>query len=444
MRRLPFLWLAAWLAFALQAASKPDHVVLISIDGLAPDYYVHPDQYHLRIPNLRQCSQEGTASSGVEGVFPTITYPNHTAVVTGTLPVEHGIVGNNPFDPFNKTDEGWYWYSEDLRVPALWDVVRRAGKTVGTVYWPVTVGANVDYNFPEFRVIRSEDDVKLLRVLATPGLVSSIEKQYGKIPGERITDRIRSLAAAYIIEHHRPNLLLVHLTDLDGVQHRSGPGSPEAVAMLEQIDAHLGAIRAAARKAGIWEKTAWIIVSDHGFRKVTHEFHPRVLLCSLGYLHYGTDGKLAEWRVEAQIDGGTFGLVAKNPDDRQAIEELTRQVKMLATDPRNGIAQIYSREELKKLGAFPEAFLVVESAANFKMGEAHTGAMVTASNSKGAHGYHPARPDQLASLILCGPGIAAGRKLDGGRLIDVASTVADLLGLSMPTARGSVLHQALQ
>jgi len=426
------------------AAAPAEHVILVSIDGLMPAYYLEPDRYRLKIPTLRELMRTGVSFAGAEGVFPTVTYPSHTSIITGTLPAEHGIDSNTPFDPFNRTNGGWYWYAEDLRVPTLWDVVRQGGKRTASVFWPVTVGARLDVNYPEYRTLASDDDVKLLRALATPGLIDGIEKRYGRIPGRRPDDAVRASAAAYIIEHHRPNLLLVHLTDLDGAQHRSGPGSTEAVSTLEQIDGHLATIRHALGQAGLLERTAWVVVSDHGFRSVSRQFHPRVVLRESGYLTYDAKGALTDWRVDARIAGGTFALVAKDPADREAVEGVTRQFRALAADPRFGLARIYSPAEIRDNGGFPDAFLAGEAADDFMVGGAIAGDVVTASTSKGMHGYHPSRADQLSALLLSGAGVVSGQRQDRARLIDVAPTVARLLGVEMPSARGKVLNQVIK
>src|ERR1041384_6174459 len=113
-------------------------VVLISIDGLKPDYVLEADKHHLKIPNLRRIVAEGAHASGVTGVLPTVTYPSHTTMVTGVSPARHGIIANSPFDPFSKNLGGWYWYAEAIKVPTLWDVCAKAGLTTSSVDWPVT------------------------------------------------------------------------------------------------------------------------------------------------------------------------------------------------------------------------------------------------------------------------------------------------------------------
>src|SRR6266480_5516283 len=86
----------------------PIPLVLISIDGMKPDYVLDADKHGLRIPNLRRFPAEGTYASGVAGVLPTVTYPSHTTMVTGVSPTRHGIIANTSFDPFGKNLEGWF------------------------------------------------------------------------------------------------------------------------------------------------------------------------------------------------------------------------------------------------------------------------------------------------------------------------------------------------
>src|SRR4029078_3450929 len=96
------LMLAAqwWHSFAAQVSRPP--VVLISIDGLKPDYVLEADKHGLKIPNLRRLLAEGAYADGVTGVLPTVTYPSHATMVTGVAPATHGIIANSPFDPFSK------------------------------------------------------------------------------------------------------------------------------------------------------------------------------------------------------------------------------------------------------------------------------------------------------------------------------------------------------
>ena len=142
------LALAGGPAAAGHAAAVP--VVMISIDGMGPDYLLEADRHGLTIPNLRRFLKEGAWAHGVKGVLPTVTYASHTTLVTGVSPARHGILYNEPFDPLDRNKEGWYWYAEDIHAPALWDAAREAGLDTAIVDWPVTVGARARWCIPQF------------------------------------------------------------------------------------------------------------------------------------------------------------------------------------------------------------------------------------------------------------------------------------------------------
>jgi len=156
---------------------EPSLLVMVSVDGLRPDYITAADARGAKVPHMRRFLKEGSFAEGVEGVIPTVTYPSHTTLVTGVSPAKHGIFGNLTFDPLRENQSGWYWYAEDIRVPTLWDAAARAGWTTASVQWPATVGARVTWNIPEFWRAGTPDDSKLLRASATPGLLAELEAE---------------------------------------------------------------------------------------------------------------------------------------------------------------------------------------------------------------------------------------------------------------------------
>ena len=97
---------------------------------------------------IQQMAREGALAERVRGVFPTVTYPSHTTIVTGELPAKHGIYFNTPFVPEGQTGR-WYWEEHAIQVPTLWDAVREHGGHTAAVSWPVTEGAPIDWFIPE-------------------------------------------------------------------------------------------------------------------------------------------------------------------------------------------------------------------------------------------------------------------------------------------------------
>jgi len=439
--RYPARWsLAPLLAAALLAGRPADaqqaggrQVILISIDGLTTKDYLQPEP-GLRIPNLQALQAEGCPANGMTGVFPTVTYPSHTAMVTGQPPAVHGIGTNRPLDPLNLQNGGWFYYAEQIEAPTLWQTLRAAGRTTAAISWPVTIGAEVDYLLPEYRPVRTREDVALLTALSTPGLFR--EMMQVDSTNRPMTDAWRISAAKRILATRRPDLLALHISDLDGAQHASGPHTAAAHAALEKVDAQIGELRAAVAASGRAAQTSWVIVSDHGFLPATKVVNPLVALRDAGLVTTNADGRVTDWKVFMHNESGAALFEARDPRDTASIARATAIMRELAEDPANGIAKVNTAPEIAALGGSRAAFLALEAARDFAFGAAMRGPVVTSSPTVGKHGYNPAIPELRPAMILAGAGVQACRLREGVNLVDVAPTVAALLGVSMPGVAG--------
>lgn len=400
-----------------------------------PETLRNAEKSGLRIPNLLEMRDKGAFAQGLVGVFPTVTFPSHTTMVTGRQPSEHGIFGNTLFDPEDKTRGSWFYYSESIQVPTLWQAARKAGKKVGAVSWPVSVGAAIDYNIPEYRPARNEDLILLQRAISTPGLFAAFEKEHGRLDlSTRQDDAFRAAQAAYILRTGKPDLMLIHLFDLDHEQHEFGPGSTQAQRALENIDQAIGVIRKAVEDAGNGAATRWLIVSDHGFWPVSEAFHPQAFLASLGLT--APEGKPENWRVAAHANGGSIAFVSKDPNDHEAQKLVVDALTTLQGDARWGIDQVLSRTQLAEHKSYPLAFAAVSLRRGFTAGSVRSGAWVTSSNNtRGMHGYLPGPAELDSTFLAFGPGINA-RPLPRAQLADIARTAAALLGVDLPSAGG--------
>ncbi len=180
--------LAVGLAFVIVAGSAvAAPVVMISVDGMKPEYVLEAQKRGLKIPFLRRLAAEGTYAEGVIGVWPTVTYPSHTTLVTGVSPAEHGIYANLEFDPEHRFAESWFWYAAQIRVPTLWQAAHRAGKVTASIGWPATVGADsIDYLLPEFwritgavEALNASDRYLVAALARPPGLLAQMEGKAG-------------------------------------------------------------------------------------------------------------------------------------------------------------------------------------------------------------------------------------------------------------------------
>ncbi len=252
--------LASLLLLAAVALPARQPLVVISVDGLDNRYLAQADAMHLRIPTLRRLMREGQFSQGVIGVFPTITWPSHTTLITGADPVVHGILSN-----WRPPGDRYLNYSQ-IKVPTLIGAAHDAGLKTAAITWPVTVGAPLDWNLPEYFEKRQGGSMDTRSVEAKsnpPGLVAAISRDYPSFPQEWMDDRTRTLAALSLLARQRPDLLLIHLVDLDSEEHENAPFSRESCAILERTDELIGQILAALPSS-----SALAVVSDHGFERV--------------------------------------------------------------------------------------------------------------------------------------------------------------------------------
>ncbi len=433
---------ACGIAGHTQPALAPQparHLVLISFDGLMPASYMEPQRLGLAIPDLLWLKTHGVYASGVRGVLPTLTFPSHTTLVTGANPARHGIEANLLFDPYERNSGGWTWYAEDLRARTLWDVARTSGMTSATLFWPVTVGARSDWNIPAFwRIGGGEDTIKLLRALATPGLLDEVEKATGPFVSEGMRDAQRARIALAVMLEHRPNVLTLHLTDLDDAQHANGPETPLALAKLESTAAAIGVLIDGLRKGGLLESTTIAVVSDHGFSPVDKAVKPAVIFRREGWVTY-QGARVVDWKATPVIGGGLCAVVLRNPADTATLGAIRQAFAALAADRANGIGRIYEKPEIAAMGGYAEAALLIEVRPGFRMIPGSDGDLVVPSPQKGAHGYTPDYPGQRASFLAVGPDIPAGRDLGEVRMIDIAPTLAAQLGLVLPDADGRAI-----
>lgn len=425
---------------ALPGAAMANPVLLISIDGLRPGDVLEADKRGLAIPNLRRFVREGAYASGVTGVLPTLTYPSHTTLITGVAPARHGITANNSFDPTGINQGGWTWYASDIQVPTLWEEASKAGLTTGNVHWPVSVAAKgVTWNLPQIWRTGHADDVKLLDALATPGLRAELERATGTsyamgIDESLAGDENRGRFATALIEAHRPDFLTVYLTALDHEQHAKGPDTPEAHAVLEQIDGIVGQLVAAERKAH--PDAVIALVSDHGF-EATHSavnlFRPFI---DEKLITLGQDGKVASWLAMPWISGGSAAIMLARPDDRALAARVRALLDRLAADPAYGIARIADRAQIAQMGGNPLAAFYVDLQPGFvtDIFRGPAAPLVAPAPIKGMHGYFPGPAHLQSTFLLMGEGIPAGRKLGQVDMRAIAPTLARIMGASLPDA----------
>jgi predicted AlkP superfamily pyrophosphatase or phosphodiesterase len=437
-------------------------VILISLDGLDARYLTRADRYAPKIPTLRRLMREGaTARGGVVSVYPSITYPAHTTIVTGTRPARHGIYGNEVFDPADPQSRNGLWFARSIRADTLWDAATRGGLSVGLVSWPVAGGAG-DWNMPELWRPGGTQADSLADIHANarpkdlPAEIAAREPRlYARATADE-QDDMRTRFAEHIIREKRPRLMLVHLFDLDHFQHDYGPFTKEAFAVLEKTDGYVARILRAAEAAGTLRETAVFVVSDHGFRPVRKVIHPGVILAQWGLIETkeSADEKgnkrtvVTDWQAWPYVANGSCVLMLRDPNDKDLINMVRFAFRGFREIGVGGyrekgegtLLDFVSRNSLERLGVHASAVLVLEAADGYSFGGNLVGEPVTDNAQRGAHGYLPTIPGYRASLVASGAGVRRRGDLGTVRMTDIGPTVARALGLTLRDAEGKPLR----
>lgn len=423
-------------AMLAAVAARAGPVLLISVDGLRPADIIDAGQRGIAVPNLRRMMADGAWATGVTGVLPTLTYPSHTTLLTGVWPARNGIGNNISFDPLNINQVGWQWYATDIRVPTLWSAARASHLKTVNVHWPVSVAAPADINLPQIWRTGHDDDRKLLRALATPGVLDRLEHDLGPyaqgIDESVAADEIRVRFTQALIAREHPALTTLYLASVDHVEHQFGPGTPEAYAAIASNDAMIGRLTATARKVD--PNTTVVVVSDHGFQSVATDVNLYAPFIAAGLIRFGPGSKIANWDAEPWLMGGSAAIVLARPDDAALKARVATLLDTLAADPEMGIARVIGRAAIAEMGGDASVSFLIEFKAGYEPGKDPTAAKTTPSTYKGMHGYFPTDEAMLSSLFVTGPDLDRRGNLG---IVDeraIAPAMARILGVRLDTA----------
>lgn len=380
----------------------------------------------------------GSYAKGVRCIFPSVTYPSHTTLITGTFPAKHGITYN--LMPDDQRKYVWTTESKKIKAETLWQAVRKAGLKSASVSWPVSVGAEIDYNLPEiWSETNMADRKSAISAYATPkGLLEEME-QYaiGNVPGEDLNlsslamDENNSRMAAYMIVKYKPNFLSFHIAGVDGAEHKEGRTGAGVVKAVASADHAVMNIIDAIAKAGLTDNTTIIITGDHGFLDINKTLSPNIWLKEIGIdSQVGAEEPVAKFQ---SAGGAAFFQLRDNKD----LKTLARVRKKLAEipDEYKQMFRIVERDELDKIGADPHAMFALAAAKGVYIQDSNTGNLVGPKKG-GAHGYFPDVPEIQTGFIIAGAGVKNGVALDSIGLEDVAPTVSRLLGFTLSNPDG--------
>lgn len=384
--RLILLIAALFLPTGLAAKETARPVtVLVGIDGFRADYIARGIT-----PRLAALAKDG-ATGPMRPSFPTKTFPNHYALVTGMRPDRNGISGNTMIDPrrpgvmfsLSNTTQALdpFWWGE---AEPIWITAEKAGLRTATMFWP---GSEVPFDGKRpsdwLRYDQNVDNVQRVNTLI---------------------DWLRRPASI------RPAFATIYFDTVDTAGHRFGPDSAEVNAALAEVDARIGEIVDGAAALGV--PLNLVVVADHGMRATDDARVIQLddIIDRPSYIAVET-GPYAAIEPEAGTDNRVYdALLVPHEHMTCARKENLPERLHWGSNPR--VAAII---------CFAEAgWTILSGPPQYPV-------------KGGAHGYDNADPEMLALFVAKGPAFARGAKLEVFDNVAVAALLRAALGLPEDT-----------
>src|SRR5438270_5985781 len=393
--------------------AKDRMVVVISLDGF-PAYDLEDPK--LPIPALRQLMKTGSWARRMQPVNPTVTWPNHTTMVTGLFPRDHGLLYNGTLvrtdEPLSAKVDPNIAKEQMVHVPTLYDVANKAKRTTTQLDWvAINDEPTINWACPE----KAKPSDPLVREMITKGALQTDDIGNQGNPTILWRDQIWTKAGAYIIREHKPNLLLFHLLTLDSTHHNYGPKTLASYAAIAFLDGCVRELIQAVKEAGMLDRTTFVVLSDHGFKKVSKQIHLESLL----------GGERFAKSVQAVPEGGSAMIYI----DKKQRSQLLPSVKELLSQTE-GVEHVAPEAEYDSLGLptpekdsqAPDLVAYAKSGYAFTGGKEGDAVISGVEHPEGAHGYSNTDPELSAIFIASGYGIRSGVILDSIKNLSVAPT----------------------
>ncbi|KAF7348334.1 Type I phosphodiesterase nucleotide pyrophosphatase [Mycena sanguinolenta] len=350
-------------------------VLIVSIDGLRADYLDRG-----LTPHLLDISKQGLRAKAMVPVFPTLTFPNHWALMTGLYAESHGVVGNNFWDPisqsefhYNQIESAWnpaWWLGEPM-----WETAVKSGIITANLMWPgppkTTSGFSSTYFVPWKNKVPLKE--KLDQLL-----------QWIDLPFEE-----------------RPQLLMAYEPSLDQAGHKAGPYSALVNKTLTQVDIFAKDLHTALKERNLTEIVDVVFVSDHG---MTDTSHPE---------HIYMDDILGEGYASIEHEDGWPAMGLRFSANANVSHNL--ELLRTAAAASEGKFEVYTHETMPERYHFSGVERIAPIYVVPKIGYIlTTHAEGDVGINKGNHGYDNTEPAMHAMFVAHGPFSAVVKVLHQG------------------------------
>lgn len=434
------------------------HLIVVSVDAM-----VYEDlEYASTLPNFKRLLKNASIIKEIKTIYPSVTHAVHATLLTGAPAGVTGIVNNHVFKPSAPDTDTWQWYNilSEIKCDTLLHAAKRAGLTTASSTWPLTAYAKdaVDYLVPSalnyYFDAHRDNPLDTYRELGASEemmeIIAEAVELYGYEDRHPEYDDFQVHCAAEIIKKYKPNLLLVHPSDVDSKRHRGGVFSNMVLEALDRTDVWLGKLLDAIEEAGIADTTDFAVLSDHGQINITRVISPNVYLVDNGYISLDDNGHIKHWDAYAHSAGSSAQVYLSRKDDKELFDGVYKLLSDMADEGIYGFERVYTADEVKeKYGLYGDFSFVLETDGYTGFGERVTRPAVTGfdlsdyRHGKGTHGHEPDKGPQ-PTFIVSGPSFKSGVVIDRGDVLNHAPTLAAVLGVELQDAWGHAVSELLE
>jgi arylsulfatase A-like enzyme len=388
------------------------YVILIDWDAFDPDYIGK-----IATPNLDALRDRGALVIG-QSTFQTISNPARASMVTGAYPERHHNIAFF-YDPSSSRAVG---ETRELSAETIAESLSASGKTLASVQWYMTEDHGTAFG-----------DASHLYLEPGPGFSAKVNAAIAMLHLQPVESGGQTVTVPKI-----PDFMALYGADLDQLGHQTGPDGPNILPTLASYDADLGRLVQATQDVGIFDQTAFILTGDHGMSSWTHNIAPEILdaLRNAGFqpelvVNPNAPGLLSDVVVVPSVRTAQIFLRGL------AASDTARARALAALQSVGSLERIFTPTDLAALHAAP-------GLGDFVV-EARPPNGIATFEPPSPRGGHGGLDEIQVPFYLAGPGFPNANHPTGTSLIDVAPTIAALLGTRAPAqAQGRALAGTLK
>ena len=270
------------------------HVIVFDVVGLELNHI----QSGL-VPNIADIAAEGE-SAKMEPVFPALTCPVQSSILSGTYPNQHGIIANGLYDRSNYVPSFWEQSSALVQADRIWDIIKKQQQCnhqqnklsgpssfssstsssssfkTAVLFWQNTMYAKSDIIVTP-KPLHLEDGMVMWCYSKPVGFYDKdlkerfgefdLAKYWGPFASYKSSEWI-SKATEYTLEKERPNLMFTYIPHVDYSAQKFGKNSIQVKDDLKKSDELVGNVIQKTVELGIRDAMQFIILSEYGFNDV--------------------------------------------------------------------------------------------------------------------------------------------------------------------------------